>query len=330
MPRVLLAVLLACLALPVAAQCNGPGLETRLDAEETARIERRVAETPFSEGLYWQAERDGRVLTLLGTIHLPDPRLGAVLSRVRPRLQAADLLLVEATTEGQAAVQAHIAADPAHYTITEGPGLIERLDGPTWEAVAQAARARGVPPVMATRMQPWFLSMTLSMPPCAVPAMGAGEKGLDNLILAEAEGKMPVRALEEWRVVLDLLRAGTFEDQLDDLRLVGLVAPEVVDALAASMLDGYFDRRPGYSWHINRAMARFAPGLSPPDVAAEMREMEQTLLNDRNRNWIPVIERAAMDHDRVFVAFGAAHLIGDQGVLALLQANGWQVTRLDR
>ncbi|WP_084861418.1 TraB/GumN family protein [Salibaculum halophilum] len=328
MPRVLLAALLACLALPVAAQCNGPGLEARLDAEETARIESRVAETPFAEGLYWQAERDGRVLTLLGTIHLPDPRLGAVLARVRPRLEAANLLLVEATADDQAAVQAHIAEDPAYYTITEGPGLIERLDGPTWDAVAQAARARGVPPYMAARMQPWFLSMTLSMPPCAVPAMGAGEKGLDNLIVAEAEGKMPLRALEDWRVVLDLLRAGTFEDQLDDLRL-GLVAPEIMDALAASMLEGYFDRRPGYSWHINRTMARFAPGLSPADVTAEMREMEQAMLIDRNRSWISVIEQAAAAHDHVFVAFGAAHLIGDQGVLALLQANGWQVTRLD-
>jgi len=329
MSHVLLAALMACLALPLAAQCNGPGLEARLTAAETARIETLVAETPFAEGLYWQAEHEGRVVTLLGTIHLPDPRLRPLMSRVRPRLEAADLLLVEATTEDQAAVQAHISANPARYTITEGPGLIERLDGPTWEAVAQAARARGVPPFMAARMQPWFLSMTLAMPPCAIPAMSDGQAGLDNLILGEVEDRTPVRALEDWRVVLDLLRAGTFEDQLEALRL-GLVAPGVMDALVASMLDGYFDRRPAYSWHINRAVGRFATGLSPGDFEAEMRAMEQALLIDRNHSWIPVIEQAATDHDRVFAAFGAAHLIGDQGVLALLQDRGWRVTRLDR
>ncbi|WP_217810071.1 TraB/GumN family protein [Salibaculum griseiflavum] len=328
MLRPVLGMIFALLSGAAAAECAGPGLESRLDPSEIARIETLVAETPFAEGLVWHAERDGAELTLLGTIHLPDPRLGLVLHEVRGRLDRADLLLVEATAEDQLALQAHIAGDPTQFTITEGPNLIDRLDPETWQAVSRAAEARGVPPFMAARMQPWFLSMTLAMPPCAAFAMAEGQAGLDNLILSELDDRIEIRALEDWRVVLDLLRQGSFEEQLEALR-VGLMDPAVMDALVVSMLEGYFERRPAYSWHINRAAGGFAPGLGAEAFEAQMQEMEQTLLFDRNRDWIPVIEAAAREHDKVFVAFGAAHLIGEKGVLALLQDNGWALTRLD-
>jgi len=39
-----------------------------------------------------------------------------------------------------------------------------------------------------------------------------------------------------------------------------------------------------------------------------------------------VIEDAATQHDNIFIAFGAAHLIGEDGVLNLLQNNGWVIS----
>ncbi len=69
------------------------------------------------------------------------------------------------------------------------------------------------------------------------------------------------------------------------------------------------------------------PNIDDATFDAQMAQMEQLLLIDRNRNWIPVIEQSAATHDRIFVGFGAAHLFGDDGVLALLQNNGWAVTR---
>ncbi|MBO0933797.1 TraB/GumN family protein [Fibrella aquatilis] len=57
---------------------------------------------------------------------------------------------------------------------------------------------------------------------------------------------------------------------------------------------------------------------------AEFAEMEGPLLNERNANWIPVIEKAAKATP-TFFAFGAGHLIGDKGVIALLKKQGYVV-----
>ena len=51
------------------------------------------------------------------------------------------------------------------------------------------------------------------------------------------------------------------------------------------------------------------------------------LMVQRNQDWIPVLTRAAADGP-VLAAFGALHLSGDQGVLALLQAEGFTLERL--
>ena len=50
----------------------------------------------------------------------------------------------------------------------------------------------------------------------------------------------------------------------------------------------------------------------------------ELFLNIRNRNWIPVIEDMIRDKS-AFVAVGAAHLPGEQGVIQLLKNQGYEV-----
>lgn len=59
--------------------------------------------------------------------------------------------------------------------------------------------------------------------------------------------------------------------------------------------------------------------------SGDMAELEENLLNARNANWIPVIEKAAQTKP-TFFAFGAGHLIGDKGVIALLRRKGYTIT----
>jgi len=51
---------------------------------------------------------------------------------------------------------------------------------------------------------------------------------------------------------------------------------------------------------------------------------EEELLDKRNRNWIPVIEKAARDKS-TFFAFGAGHLGGTNGVVSLMRQKGYTV-----
>lgn len=59
-------------------------------------------------------------------------------------------------------------------------------------------------------------------------------------------------------------------------------------------------------------------------MSGDFAEMEGPLLIERNANWIPVIEKAAKGQ-ATFFAFGAGHLIGDKGVIALLKKQGYVV-----
>src|SRR6478672_11531630 len=52
------------------------------------------------------------------------------------------------------------------------------------------------------------------------------------------------------------------------------------------------------------------------------------LVTDRNKSWIPKIEEFARGKDDALVVVGAAHLVGKEGVLALLKAKGYTVEQL--
>jgi uncharacterized protein YbaP (TraB family) len=53
-------------------------------------------------------------------------------------------------------------------------------------------------------------------------------------------------------------------------------------------------------------------------------QFDDEILNKRNANWIPTIEKAAKEKS-TFFAFGAGHLIGPKGVISLLREKGYSV-----
>jgi uncharacterized protein len=64
------------------------------------------------------------------------------------------------------------------------------------------------------------------------------------------------------------------------------------------------------------------------DQTAPNPELQEILLTERNRNWVPEIEKGlSTDRDVMFIV-GAAHLVGEDSVVALLQAKGYKVSQL--
>src|SRR5207244_7172565 len=57
--------------------------------------------------------------------------------------------------------------------------------------------------------------------------------------------------------------------------------------------------------------------------------MYQRLLVDRNRNWLPKLESFFTRKGHTFVVVGAAHLVGPDSVIAMLQAKGYQIEQME-
>ena len=56
--------------------------------------------------------------------------------------------------------------------------------------------------------------------------------------------------------------------------------------------------------------------------------VHKRLIVDRNKNWLPKIESLLGQKENVMIIVGAAHLVGKDGVIAVLKQRGYQVEQL--
>ncbi len=306
--------------------CAGQDLITALAPEVRDGLRAAADAVPFPVGNFWRATKDGMQVSMMGTYHLDDPRHDRLMQATAPMLEAASVLLVEAGSKEEAELMAHLARDPSAILAPEGPTLVETLPPAEWQRLAQAMRDRGIPPFMASRFRGWYVTMLLSVPPCAMKLAAAGN-GLDKRMIARAvELGLPVVALEPYDTSLRLFDGMDAAAQLAMIRSTLALEDQAPDQMA-TLAVAYFAEDSRLIWEYSRLTANALPGTTPAQVDAEFAAMEDALMSTRNRGWIPVIEAAAAKGP-VFAAFGALHLSGDAGVLALLQARGWTIARL--
>ncbi|KFE34978.1 TraB/GumN family protein [Thioclava atlantica] len=327
-------LLRALLALPVwlflvasaRAECVGSDLFDAMPKAEQAKLEQAAHAAPFAQGLLFAARKDGQEITLAGTYHLPDPRHAALAGRVKEALAKASVLLVEAGPNEEARLQKAMTTDPS-LMFSTGKTLPELLSEKDWDLTKAALAAHGMPAFLAAKMRPAFVAMTLSLPPCAMEEIAKGGKGLDKLVMESAQGRgVAIEALEPWDTVFTLFNAISEPEALEMLRAAVIGAPLAGD-MGVTMGDLYFRGEPRIIWELARQQA-VAGGMDPAEVERQMKLSEDLMMDARNRNWLPKIEAAAVKGP-VVVAVGALHLSGEQGLLKLLQEDGWTITRLD-
>ncbi|WP_425040243.1 TraB/GumN family protein [Primorskyibacter sp. S187A] len=321
--RIALAFCFAAFPFVASAQCEGQDVRANLSPENRAEITASAAAERYGEGNFWQATRGDRSITLIGTVHLGDPRLDGIAEAFRDEISAADQVFLEMTSVEQEQLKTALASDPAMILLSDH-SLIDLLPQETWAVLKAGAEARGLPGPMAARMQPWYLSMILALPPCALA--GGPPEGLDAMVEEIArEADVPAFPLEPYDTLFRIFAEEPLDTQIDFLT-ASVQDTGTSEDMLATTLNLYFEEAPAELWHLSRVMARTQTTMPAEELDVLFAELEEALLFERNRAWLPLLEDA--EGDRIVAAFGAAHLFGDDGVLHLLEQAGYVLTRL--
>jgi hypothetical protein len=181
--------------------------------------------------------------------------------------------------------------------------------------VAKHVGALGMPLEPLRRFKPWFLSLTL----LGLEWQKAGfdpDLGLDKHFYDRAQTNgTRVQGLET--VAYQLSR---FDEMPMD---------EQDRMLAESLSDLETERE-----NVTRLADAWRAGDAPTVEQIVLQGLKddpaiyQRLLVDRNRNWLPAIEALFTRPGRTFVVVGAAHLVGPDGLIAVLKAKGYQIQQL--
>lgn len=328
--RLVLALLLTLTAAaPLWAACDGEDLFLALPQKDRAALRAAAAAQPHPEGLTWRATRGADLVHLVGTMHFHEPRHQATFDRIAPWLDAAAVVLLELGDGDEARLQAEITANPSLAFIMEGPTLPELLPQADWDRLRAAFAERGVPGFMAAKMRPWMAMLSLGLTKCVLEDVSAGRPGLDQMIAAAAaaQGK-PARALEPYDTAMRLFESYSQDEMLQFLRLFLQIEGYDPDSQHVTLVEAYFREEIRVIWEYSIAQSLAQPqGMTEAEIRAEYVRLEQALIAQRNRAWIPRI-LTALQEGPVLVAAGALHLPGDVGVLALLEAEGFTVERV--
>jgi uncharacterized protein len=312
---------------PLAARCVGQNLFDQMTPDRRAEIEAAADAAPFARGNFWRATRGDQVITIAGTYHFDDTRHAPNLAALTPSITGAATVLVEAGPEEEKALSALIARDPSKMVITTGPTLAQQLPPEVWDPLKDAMSNRGIPAFMAAKFKPWYVLTLLSIPPCAMAEMTQKPKGLDGAVIdtALAAGVL-VKGLEPYDTLFTIFD-GMTEEELTEMLVSTLAIEDVSEDYFTTLVDSYFAGNSRAAWELMRFVSYDLPGYSRAEIDAEFARMEELVASSRNRAWIPVLTEAAAKGP-VFTAFGALHLSGEDGVLNLLQKEGFTLEEL--
>jgi len=265
--------------------------------------------------LLWRVHGEAGDLYLLGSVHL----LTEEDYPLSPLVDAAYARAGEVVFELSPADMQSGEAGGRMMKLGSLPGgetLRQHVSAETWTAVEQYVAAGGYLPLSAIeRMRPWFLALTLSM----MEMQRAGlkpELGIELYFSQRmrTDGK-PGLGLESIDEQLALFAAGSAEEQDQQLRQSLEQLGDMEEQLARML----------QLWRAGDGDGLHAMLV---EEMGDYPALYQRLITQRNRNWIPDLEAQLADPGDELVIVGAAHLVGEDGVVELLRQRGHRVERV--
>lgn len=253
----------------------------------------------------WEAKKGATTSWFFGTMHLGTDAEKELHPIVFERLAAARVVVFEANVfdiDPFAAVE--LAMLPPGETVKD------KLSPGRWKMLVDRVGSILMPESSLERFKPWMLVTLImqDMLPKTEPMDGAlyerakdGKKEIVFLETLEEQVKMIDKSMD----------AKLLDDTLGDLPL----AEKMLLDLAASYRAGELDKLTSLTFD--------------PVEMKKHPAMFETLLYERNRRWVPKLA-PLLEKGDVFVAVGAAHLLGDKSVIALMGEKGYAIDRMKK
>ena len=325
----LLAALLAAKPATAADQtCTGRNLMLELQQKDPVRYAEALKEadaTPNGKGIFWKIEKPGlQPSWLLGSMHVTDPRVLALPPRAQAAHDAADTIIIESDEIlDERKATAALLAKPELTMFTDGTTIDKLLSPEDYKRLEAGLKQRGIPLGAVSRMRPWMISSAVALPACEIARKAKGVQFLDQKIATDAiaQGKQ-VKGLEtlaeQIQAMADLPVEFHLKSLIETLEL-GDKMSDVVETMTELYLSGDI----GMTMPMLKTVTPEEEGENS-DYAA----FEQRIILDRNK---VMAERAApiLDNGNVFMAVGALHLPGKDGVIELLRKQGFTVTAVN-
>lgn len=267
---------------------------------------------PLAAQVLWELPDARGQVVLLGSIHYLEAGDATLHPAVIAAYAAADELVMELAPDAldpqaAAGLLSSMALDPA------GRPLPELLGPAGWHKASTLANNLGIPGSLLEPWKPWYAALLVTQIKLAELGF-APEHGVESQLtaLAGRDGK-PVRGLETLAGQLSALDTLPPAVQqrflLDTLEQAGSMA-EAVTGIVDAWRHGNLERL-------------------ADELLADLRDepmIYEQLIVARNRHFATEIARLKESGRSVLVVVGALHLVGEDGVPALLESAGIRVT----
>jgi hypothetical protein len=268
----------------------------------------------LARSFLWKASGPQGVIYLVGSVHM----LSKDYYPLSPALEAAfkdSDLLVEEADLGELLSPDSQFKMLSQGMLPESQSLQRVLSPKTYALVSKRVGDLGMPIEVLQRFKPWFLALTIM----SLDWQSSGldpELGLDKHFYdrARGEGKR-VQGFETAEYQISRFDQMTM-DQQDHLLAESITELDTERSNITRLVDAW---RVGDEPTVERIVLQ---GLKDDP------QMYQRLLVDRNRNWLPTIESFFNRRGHTFVVVGAAHLVGPDGLLAILKSKGYSIEQL--
>lgn len=307
------------------AVCTGEDLLAAMERDDPDAYRALMEEAQASlngEAILWRVEApDGAVSHLYGTMHVTDPRITQLARDAQAAFDASDTLVIETTDIlNPSAMMAAMAEHPDLMMFTDATTLSSLLDEDERALVESALQERGLSLASLDKMKPWMIAAMATLPVCEMTRAAAGTEILDVALATRAgEAGMEIEGLETTAEQLGAMAALPLEFHMRAL-VDTLALGDTIDDIIETMIVIHQRGEPGLFWPFFEMVL---PGGAGDTVA--IAGFEQSVITDRNHT---MATRAKLHLDRgdAFIAVGALHLPGEEGVVELLRETGFKVS----
>jgi uncharacterized protein len=263
----------------------------------------------------WKITGSKGVVYLLGTIHVAKADLYPLATIIEDKFKQADTLVEEIDLSDATKSAQRVVSEQGTYPLSDT--VANHLSEVTRTHLAAYFQNSGQEATVA-RMKPWLISLMILRQETERQGFDPAQ-GLDKHFSDEAlQIHKPVGSLETTEAQLGLF--SSFSDEFQDrLLLSSLIESEKGDERIDEMLLAWKAGDAGAMQEIYDRDTRDYPQLRP---------LMKKMFDDRNDAMAQQIEGFMQTAKTYFVAVGAGHLIGEQGILSQLRQKHFQVDQL--